>query len=623
MFPEPGGEWRATVTQVTAPGRYYVRTRGARSRKFAYDVVTVPELRDVRFRVTPPAYTRRRAYEGPLPQGGLAGLPGTKVEVWARSNRPLSGGSVQFTVSDPQTAAPATGPSSRPAVPAPPATPATIALSPTGSGAAEVAGSFTITRPGKLELKIVDVDGQPSRDAFAASVGVLSDERPFVRLLEPRANSYATPDVTLNVAMLAEDDYGVSRVQLFRSLNDSRPLPADAAVPSPPPTRLPVSVPLPLAEYGLKPGDVIRLFARVEDNDPAGAKGSESAIVTVQIISREDLNRMTLAREGMEVLQNKYEQARRRMEALDSEIREVQKEQAAMKPDGEVAKAFQDKLEALAERVAREGQAIADSAAEDLPFDLDRSLRGQIYDLANEVKAAGLKFDHDAAQLGLSAGAAGKALDELRERLGTKKKEFEENATEPMEHLAKIFPLKEDEARFSDLYQRQLDLAGRMQALKNSGGDDPKAKSRMRDLEAEQRQLREELRHLLDDIDSHVAALPADPRLDGLRKQSTDFARAVRESPAAEQMQAAETALSEFNGGEGAKSAQDAADTLAKFVGRCNGMGDEAGVCLGFNPKLSQGLGNTVEQLLGAEGLQPGQGKGQGRAAGTARSAAP
>ena len=38
-------------------------------------------------------------------------------------------------------------------------------------------------------------------------------------------------------------------------------------------------MPLPLSAYGLRPGDVIKLFARVEDNDPAGAKGSEKLAI--------------------------------------------------------------------------------------------------------------------------------------------------------------------------------------------------------------------------------------------------------------------------------------------------------------------------------------------------------
>ena len=33
--------------------------------------------------------------------------------------------------------------------------------------------------------------------------------------------SLATPDVTMNVQVAAEDDYGMSRLELFRSLNDS------------------------------------------------------------------------------------------------------------------------------------------------------------------------------------------------------------------------------------------------------------------------------------------------------------------------------------------------------------------------------------------------------------------
>src|SRR5581483_340168 len=108
MFPEPGGAWRATIADVTLPGRYDVHGPGARSRQFRFDVITVPEWRGVRFRITPPAYTHRPPYEGPLPQGGIAGLPGTKVQLWAKSNRPLAGGTLDLAGS--ATTAPSTQP---------------------------------------------------------------------------------------------------------------------------------------------------------------------------------------------------------------------------------------------------------------------------------------------------------------------------------------------------------------------------------------------------------------------------------------------------------------------------------------------------------------------------------
>ena len=73
---------------------------------------------------------------------------------------------------------------------------------------------------------------------------------------------------------------------------------------------------LPLAEYGLKPGDEIALFARVADNDPAGAKGSESAVVRVRIIPRDVYERLVRARDGIEALAARYREAERRIEAL-------------------------------------------------------------------------------------------------------------------------------------------------------------------------------------------------------------------------------------------------------------------------------------------------------------------
>src|SRR5439155_3737203 len=120
--------------------------------------------------------------------------------------------------------------------------------------------------------------------------------------------------------------------------------------------------------------------ARVEDNDPAGAKGYECPVVTVRIISRADMDRMTLAREGMEVLQSKYEQAARRLEALDNEIQKIQKDLGKLPPDSELAKENTKKLEDLANRVGDEAEEIAKMAGEDLPFDIDRAMRQKLYD---------------------------------------------------------------------------------------------------------------------------------------------------------------------------------------------------------------------------------------------------
>src|SRR5262249_28061063 len=148
-----------------------------------------------------------------------------------------------------------------------------VALSPAAEQSQEATATFVIRQAGKMQLKVTDVEGQTSTDSFTAPIILLADERPFIRLLEPKPMSFATPEVGLPVVMAAEDDYGISRIQLFRSLNDSRAVPVEVRMKPPPPTRWQESLVLPLQNYGLSPGDEIKLYARVEDNDPAGAKG--------------------------------------------------------------------------------------------------------------------------------------------------------------------------------------------------------------------------------------------------------------------------------------------------------------------------------------------------------------
>src|SRR5260370_28033931 len=75
---------------------YCLRARSARSARFSIEVITGAQIEDVRFGVTPPAYTRLPDYTGPLPVHGLAGLAGTQVRVSIRSNRPLSGGELTY-----------------------------------------------------------------------------------------------------------------------------------------------------------------------------------------------------------------------------------------------------------------------------------------------------------------------------------------------------------------------------------------------------------------------------------------------------------------------------------------------------------------------------------------------
>ncbi len=596
MFPDSPGRWRASVASVTLPGQYFVRARSTRSHRFQLEVITVPELAEVRFRVTPPEYTRDAPYEGPLPQGGLSALAGATVEVRARSNRPLSRGSLELVSGEHRE---------------------TVRLEPVSSDGTshEVVGSWTIARPGTFQLKVTDVTGQDSRDSFTGTINVLKDQVPFVRLLEPAPQSLATPSITLPVVITAEDDYGITRLQLYRSLNDSRAIPLSLPTTSPPSRRHEEQTPLPLSAYGLRPGDVIKLFARVEDNDPAGAKGAESPVAVIQIISDEELQQMLRTREGVDMLLSKYQAAERRLEALQEEIEQLKKKLEKRDADGSLSDEEKESLEKLAERIAEEAEAVRESAEHVLPYDIDKSLNDELKTLAKRMDEAAEQCQQAASKPGEkpSAGQAVRKLKEIQEKLAQERKEFKEGVNDPLDRLAEIYPLLEDQNRFVDLYYRQRDLAERLASLKDRDNpDDPATKSRMRELEEEQRKNREDLESLLNDIEEHASRLPDDdPKLKKLADSAREFVAAVRESDANQAMSDAESGLAEFSGTRGHREAKNAADILEKFLSRCQGMGQQCeGACDSLKFKPGEGcLGDTLSQMLADAGFKPGGGK--------------
>jgi myosin heavy subunit len=376
-------------------------------------------------------------------------------------------------------------------------------------------------------------------------------------------------------------------------------------------TQVPATLMLPLAEYGLKPGDTVQLFARASDTDPAGAKSADSTLVTLHIVSQEAMDRMMVTKAGMETLQSKYAAAERRLEAADAQLQKIEKELAKADPNSKPSPELQKKLDDAAKQMEKAAAEINKLSQHPLPFDIDHALNQQLKDLAKTVGDASDEAKKTATDPSLSAAGALDKVKKIRKDLGVKKDEYDQDATAPLEYLSKVFPLIEDQAKFLDLYAREKDLDGRMKTIKDlNNPDDPQVKAQMRNFEDEQRAIRGDLAKLLDDIDNHVAQLPDDEKLDDLRKSAKDFADAVRASPANYEMQTSESALENFNGVTGESFANAASQTLSTFIARCQSIGDQGKACLNFQPKLSAGLGNTVDQMLKSMGLSMGPGTG-------------
>lgn len=616
MFPAPSGEWHASVANITEPFDFYCRIRRARSIDYDVNVVTVPQIENVEVEITAPLYTGRSVYRGPVPRShssdnaeagqlpGITGLRGTEVVIRVTSNRPLSGGTLTY--------AGESGVSTNRFT--------------VDAESSQASAGFVISETGQVDIRIVDEAGQESVESYSIPIHRIDDLPPFVRMMQPKATSFATPTASLPVVVSAEDDYGLRRCQLFRSLNNSRFLPTDLEVPDGTPERLRTGTYLPLASYDLQPGDEIRLFARVEDNDPAGpdapvGKGAESDIVTVRIISQEDFDRVQQQKDGMKMMQNRHQQAQRRLEGLAEKMRELAEELSKAPADSELADELRKEMQNLAEQMKQEADAIQKLGEKPLPLDLDQELAPQLKQMADKLRELSEQMAKSASSPATTNAEAQEEMQRQLSEMQQQHKKHDDEAMEPLKHMEQVLPLKQAESEFTQLTQRQRQLADRLQSMQNqNAAEDPTVRARMRELEEEQHRLREQLDDLLDRIEEHADNLPEDPALDELRTTAKEFANAVRESEAGSEMAGAEGSLTKFNGGQGHEHADKAATLLEQFLSQCKGMGKQcqsSGVPK-FGPSLAQCMANTLSQL--APGSMPGmkQGNKPGMGMGTA-----
>ena len=140
-----GRPWRAVLAKLTEPADV-LRPRLSRPQRqaIASTLITVPQLENVRVEVVPPAYAGQPAYEGPVPADGVKGLRGTKVTLWATSNRPLVRRNVAVASASRRANGPRAGACGRCTEP----------------GGRKCVGQFEIRGDGKFECRVIDAAGR-------------------------------------------------------------------------------------------------------------------------------------------------------------------------------------------------------------------------------------------------------------------------------------------------------------------------------------------------------------------------------------------------------------------------------------------------------------------------------
>ncbi|MCY2983876.1 MAG: hypothetical protein NTY15_09590 [Planctomycetota bacterium] len=611
MLPRGESKWQALLTDVKEPAQFFARSGRTQSEMGMLDVQLTPKITEAVVRITPLAYTRQAVYEGKIPDSGITGLAGTQVEFYLTSNRPLKHGRMQLTYDDKSES------------------PVELSVNSAEANSTNqsnsVSCSLTLERDGNFSIKVTDIDGLQSAESVQGKIVILTDQRPIVRILEPRPVSLATPDIDLPVSISAEDDFGITQLRLYRSLNGSPARPID--LPFEPAARANVVVPLPLNRFGLVPGDEIDLFARTEDNDPAGPKGAESPKTTIRIISIEEFQERMLEQRGAEALSAKYEAAQRQLENVSTAMAEAQEaaDRAAADPTNEaLQQELHEKLKAAEQAAQSAAKAIDKLAQNPLDIDIDRELSEMLSEIARETRETADQFSEMAkSQSGKKplTESEQEKLKELREKTKADRDQLQEEAIDPLNELSKTLPLMEDKERFEELVERQKELAQRMQSLADADANDPSNERRMMEMEAAQDALRQELNELAEDMAENAEQLPETDEFSPLKESAMKLAQDIKQSGAPELMNDAQKSLLKSKFKQATENAKAAAESLDALQPENNTMGNEAENSLkGAFPKPGKGggskLGKTLDQLkqrMNPKGQKPGQGQGGGK----------
>ena len=644
MFAKGDGNFTQQIEAVKTELIVFAHTKNLRSMsvKHHIGVQRVPQLERAFVKTAPPAYTGVKPVESAFAFKALRALTGSELAFRIQSNRPLKEGRIEFTAQDME--------------------PVSISMTPVTEN--EIAGAFTASESGKLRFAFSDIDGIAAQGEWEASLTVLKDLAPEVRIVEPGQDGFVTAEYALRIAIESTDDYGLKTVRFHRALNGTYVEPAietisdvqtsirrafafdlSSAFPALTIPGFPSTSPRPVSKDGsrglplaVNPGDKLSFFAEVIDTAPEPHL-ARSAVVTLTVISTEDYNNFLREKLDMADIAQKYTD-------LFNELHELVEQQRALADaaakarealaDGKDKAAAEKKLTELLARQNEVNQKLEKLAenmenfVRDEPlYDIEAELAETLKEKAEDIRES-TKENADANNSpGLEALADfEKAAHEQAEKLGGKKaQKEEEQVAKTMEDLSKLHEIMKDMNRFKELAEAQRQLAEQMKPYKKPDTQNREEQLAMKEMAATQEQIRKQIEEVEQKLSDDAKA--AEENFPKAAQSARDLAQGIADIDVRKMAEKTAGAMLEGKGQQGSELSERLAGEMEKlFAENCDkpgeGMAGEADQYL----QLKRGMkpGSTFQQMMQSRkfgssvgfGKRGGKGEGEGGSEGFA-----
>ena len=584
MFLAPDKTFFQTLANLREPAEYFVTDGRARSFRFPIGIRYTPQITLVEVTTVFPQYTGRPAHTARMATEPQALPEDTRISFRVASNRPLKSGRLSLT--------PVLGGKT-----------SQITLSPAGPNNV-VTGAFTLAEPLVFTLSVCDVSQLECAEPRQGRFNILPDERPRLFVIEPGRDAVATPTIRVPVRVQAEDDYGISRVVWLRGHNRSieRPFSMKLALQSGPQS-VQAAGSFDFDKLGVRPGDVIEYYFEAADNYPKGPNVTLSRLYKVEIISEEQYKAILRMAAARKALFQPYFQLGAWLRRMAERGRSLEK-QAEGGTDAEKQAAFSE-AKALAEDLGKYEKELSKLLQEAVMFDVEQSFRNTLVEQHTRVSQARKKLEK-----ALGSGQLDpKAAAEVGAELGELAKKEKEDVNLPADQIAAVARVLAKADTFVKLAHQQATLAQLLRRFADQSGELSRVEQiEMQELAYQQRRIQEQLHAMLGSLPELLAALPEDEQFEPLLKDVNDFIDAVGEAKIEQDLTENASTLANLDGKSGHELALRAAEKMDKLISKCNGLPKEGKMCLRFQPKVQQAMGNTLEQILGAMGAS-GQGQ--------------
>ena len=189
-----GSGYEFLFAAVREPIRYYVSAAGVRSDEFAIDVVSMPVIKSLKLTYHYPSWTgMKNVIEDP--GGDVNAVQGTEIEIETETDKPLDDGMIQLDDGR---------------------------ASGMNADGLTSTGRFEVTEDSRYHIAAI-YNGEPVRISEDYFITLIPDRKPTIKLVYPGRDYRATTIEEVVVELEGEDDFALSSLDLYYSLNGSAP----------------------------------------------------------------------------------------------------------------------------------------------------------------------------------------------------------------------------------------------------------------------------------------------------------------------------------------------------------------------------------------------------------------